>query len=535
MNLITFGPCVNEDPITFEEAEKSDIWRKAMNIELESIERNNTWQLTDLPKVAKGYAQRYGTDYKEVFAPVARWDTIRSLLAIAALNEWSVFQLDVKSAFLHGELSETVYVEQPPGNMIKGFKDSMMNTFDMTDLGKMRHFLGIEVTQSSEGIFVCQQKYAKDILEKFKMDKSNAVCSPIVTGTRLSKHDKGDEVNPTEFKQIIGSLMYLTATRPDLMFVVHMIARFVEHPVETHMMAAKRILIYIKGTLDLGILYKKGMKAELVAYSDSDYGGDIDDRKSTSGYVFMIGSGAVSWLSKKQPIVTLSTTEAEFIAAAHCVCQGIWMERILNYMGLKQQECFKVFCDNSSTIKLSKNPVLHGRSKHIDIRFHFLRNLSCEGAVELVHCSSQNQMADIMTKTLKLETFEKLRQGLGVCSSSSLNLNQQEVYLGKQICNMVACEGTDRVERHETLNQWRNRFGWAGFSSLHLGSNALLRASLLLSLFSRDGYKVEENDGCLMHGWHARPLIATSAWKLTADNSVAVSHWVNSSGHWYFN
>ncbi|PNX94522.1 copia-type polyprotein [Trifolium pratense] len=365
MNLVMFGPCVHQGPINFEEAEKSQKWRKAMDDEIAAIERNNTWELTKLPKnarvigvkwiyktkvndkgevekfkarlVAKRYAQRYGTDYKEVFAPVARWNTIRSLSAIAASNEWSVFQLDVKSAFLHGELNEIVYVEQPLGyvkkgkedqvyrlhkalyelkqapralyskieqyfvregfekcphehtlfvkkdgnnnwliislyvddliftgnnhNMVEKFKNSMMNNFDMSDLGKMRHFLGIEAIQCDQGIFVCQQRYAQEILERFNMDKSNAVCSPIVSGTKLSKHNKGDDVNPTQFKQIVGSLMYLTATRPDLMFAVNMIARYMEHSVETHMMAAKRILRYIKGTLELGILYKKGKQA----------------------------------------------------------------------------------------------------------------------------------------------------------------------------------------------------------------------------------------------------------------------------------
>jgi transposase InsO family protein len=522
MNLVMFGPCVSKDPTNFEEASKSKVWKEAMNKEIEAIERNKTWELTDLPDkskvigvkwiyktkmnekgevekykarlVAKGYAQRYGTDYKEVFAPVARWDTIRSLLATAALKGWDVFQLDVKSAFLHGELTETVYVEQPLGYVIKGreeqvyklhkalyglkqaprawyskieqyfiregfvkypheatlfvkkddkqnwliitlyvddliftgndsilfqkFKRSMMNTFDMTDLGKMRYFLGIEVIQNDQGIFICQEKYAKEILERFNIEKSNSVCSPIVTGTKLSKHDESDEVDPTQFKQMVGSLMYLTATRPDLMFAVNLIARFMEHPVETHLMAAKRIMRYIRGTLKLGILYKRGKQAELIAYSDSDYGGDVDDRKSTSGYVFMLGFGAVSWSSRKQPIVTLSTIEAEFIAAAYCVCQGIWLKRILECIGLKQSKCLTVFCDNSSTIKLSKNPVLHGRSKHIDIRFHFLRNLSCDGDIELVHCASQEQLADIMTKALKLDVFEKLRERLGVCNGA---------------------------------------------------------------------------------------------------------------------
>jgi hypothetical protein len=291
--------------------------------------------------------------------------------------------------------------------MFQRFKDSMMKTFDMTDLGKMRHFLGVEVIQDSQGIFMCQHRYAKEILERFGMKNSNAVCSPMVTGTKLSKHDQGNEVDPTQFKQNIGSLMYLTATRPDLMFAVNMIARFMEHPVETHMTAAKRILRYLKGTIELGILYKRGESKKLIAYSDSDYGGDIDDMKSTSG--------AIAWSSRKQPIVTLSTTEAEFIAAAHCVCEGIWLKRILDSIGLQQQPCLTVLCDNNSTIKLSKNPVMHGRSKHIDIRFHFLRNLSCEGLVELVYCASKEQIADVMTKALSLPQFENFRKLLGVC------------------------------------------------------------------------------------------------------------------------
>jgi hypothetical protein len=292
----------------------------------------------------------------------------------------------------------------------------MMSTFDMTDMGKMRYFLGIEVTQNEQGIFMCQEKYAKEILERFSMEKSNSVCSPIVTGSKLSKHDNGDEVDPTHFKQIVGSLMYLTATGPNLMFAMNLIARFMEHPAENHLMAAKRILRYIRGTLELGILYKRGSPTELIAYLDSDYGGDVDDRKSTPDYVFMLGSGAVSWSSRKQPIVTLSTTEAEFIAAAHCVCQGIWLKRILESIGLKQRRCLTVFCDNSSTIKLSKNPVLHGRSKHRDIIFHFLRNLSYDGSIELVHCASKDQLTDIMTKALKLDAFESIRERLGVCS-----------------------------------------------------------------------------------------------------------------------
>ncbi|XP_040367238.1 secreted RxLR effector protein 161-like [Rosa chinensis] len=215
--------------------------------------------------------------------------------------------------------------------------------------------------------------------------------------------------------------MYLTGTRPDLMYVISLISRFMGSPTELHMQAVKRVLKYLKGTVDLGILYKRNGNEQLEAYTDSDYAGDLDDQRSTSGYVFLLSTGAVSWSSKKQPVVTLSTTEAEFIAAASCVCQGIWMRRVLEKLVHAHNGSTTMYCDNSSTIKLSKNPVLHGRSKHIDVRFHFLRDLTKDGTVELVHYNSHNQIADIMTKPLKLEVFKKLRELLGMCTVTGIN------------------------------------------------------------------------------------------------------------------
>lgn len=153
-----------------------------------------------------------------------------------------------------------------------------------------------------------------------------------------------------------------------------------------------------------------------MGFTDSDYAGDQDDRKSTSGYVFMLGTGAVSWSSKKQPIVTLSTTEAEFVAAASCACQAIWLRRIFKEIQFKQQGATSIYCDNSLTIKLSRNPVLHGRSKHIDVKYHFLRDLAKDEVINLIFCRSEDQVADIFTKPLKTPLFHKLRELLGVCS-----------------------------------------------------------------------------------------------------------------------
>ena len=506
------------DPKTYEEAAGSPIWKKAMVEEIQAIEKNKTWFLSELPSQTKaigvkwiyktklnergevdkhkarlvvlGYAQKYGIDYTEVFAPVARWDTIRLIMALAAHQNWDIYQLDVKSAFLHGELKENVYIEQPKGfvkkgeegkvlklkkalyglkqaprawysrikayflesgfekcpsehtlftkteegkalvvsiyvddliftgndeKLIKEFKVSMKNEFDMTDLGKMKFFLGVEVVQNSKGIYMSQRKYALEILQRFGMEHSNPTKSPIVPGCKLTKDEGGAKVDPTKYKQMIGCLMYLTVSRPDLMYVMGLVSRYMEKPTELHMMAVKRVLRYLRGTTELGICYqKKGRSDGLIAYSDSDYAGDLDDRRSTSGYVFMMSSGAVAWSSKKQAIVTLSTTEAEFISAAACACQAIWMQRVLKQLRWNQESCV-IYCDNSSTIKLSKNPVMHGRSKHIVVRYHFLRDLSKDGDIELKYCSSQEQVADIMTKPLKLDTFVNLRNQLGVC------------------------------------------------------------------------------------------------------------------------
>lgn len=197
-------------------------------------------------------------------------------------------------------------------------------------------------------------------------------------------------------------------------------------PTQLHVLAAKRVLRYLKGTLDFGIWYKRGGEGELQVFTDSDFAGDVESRKSTSGYVFLFDDAAVTWLSKKQPIVTLSTTEAEYVAASVCACQAVWYKRILEESGHHKGEGTVIWCDNTSTIKLSKNPVFHGRCKHIGVRFHFLRELVNDGVIALEHCGSQEQIADIMTKPLRREVFENLRRRLGICSvASKLSLGDQ--------------------------------------------------------------------------------------------------------------
>ncbi|GKB83567.1 putative RNA-directed DNA polymerase [Tanacetum coccineum] len=420
----------SEDPLTYDEAVKDKKWREAMLNEMESIKKNKTWELTSLPEGCKaiGYSQQYGIDYKEVFAPVVRLDTIRAILATAAQRNWEVFQLDVKSAFLQGNLEERVFVQQPVGFEVKGAEDKVYK------LNKALYGLKqaprawysrIESYFIKEGFKRCSSEHTlftkekEGVLERFGMENSNPVGNPIVLGTRISCDREGTKVDSTRFKQLVGSLMYLTATRPDITYGVSLISRYMESPTEKHWCAAKRILRYVQGTTELGILYSRRRNSALVAYSDSDFAGDLDDRRSTSGSVFLLAGGAISWSSKKQPVVTLSTTEAEYIAATACACQCLWLKRILAAIGHEEGESSIIQCDNSSAIQLSMHHVFHGRSKHIDVKFHFLRDLVNDGIVQLTHCNTHDQIADVMTKPLKKEQFVKLRKSMGLVEMSN--------------------------------------------------------------------------------------------------------------------
>ncbi|CAL2228255.1 unnamed protein product [Prunus armeniaca] len=258
--------------------------------------------------------------------------------------------------------------------MFGEFKKSMMMEFEMTDRGLMHYFLGLEVIQTTAGNFIYQKKYAQDILNRFQMDDYKPFVTPAEHGLKLCKDKGGKEVDSTFYKQIIGSLMYLTYTRPDIMYAVSLVSRYMEKPTEMHLNAAKRIL--------------REDGSGFVGYTDSDYAGDIDDRKSTSGHTFLLNSGAVSWSSKKQQIVTLSSTEAEYVAATASSCQAMWLRKIFEVLGDAQKGPTTIYCDNMSTIKLSRNPVMHGRSKHIDVRFHFLRDLCSDEKIVLEYCKS---------------------------------------------------------------------------------------------------------------------------------------------------
>ncbi|XP_061367712.1 secreted RxLR effector protein 161-like [Gastrolobium bilobum] len=231
---------------------------------------------------------------------------------------------------------------------------------------------------------------------------------------KLSKYDGGERVDPSYYRSLVGSLRYLTCTRPDLCLSVGIISRFMEDPGYTHWKAAKRILRYVKGTISQGLHYSKSDKYKLTGYSDSDWCGDVDDRKSMAGYLFFMGNTAFTWVSKKEPIVTLSTCEAEYVAASWCVCHAIWLRNLLSKLEKGQVGATEIRVDNKSAIELAKNPVNHERSKHIDVRFHFIRDQVKEGKVELTHVASRDQVGDIFTKPLPTLLFENCKKKMGM-------------------------------------------------------------------------------------------------------------------------
>uniref|UniRef100_A0ACD5TR82 Uncharacterized protein n=1 Tax=Avena sativa TaxID=4498 RepID=A0ACD5TR82_AVESA len=507
-----------EEPASVEEALADQAWGKAMQEEMSAIDENQTWALTDLPGthraiglkwvfkvkrdpagnivkykarlVAKGYAQRQGVDFEEVFAPVARLETVRLLLALAAQGGWQVHHMDVKSAFLNGDLVKEVYVQQPPGFIdgkqknkvyrlrkalyglrqapcawnakldtslqelgfercplehalyrrgdarsfllvgvyvddlvitgsnqtdIDQFKQEMQQLFKMSDLVLLSYYLGIEVEQKNGEIKLCQSSYAQKILRIAGMESCNACATPMECRLKLSKHDGAEAVDASHYRSVVGSLRYLVNTRPDIACAVGMVSRYMEAPSKKHWMAVKQILRYVQGTIGYGCCYKADAEGlVLTGYTDSDHAGDIDDRKSTTGVVFLLGRNIVTWSSRKQNIVATSSCEAEYVAAASGACQGVWLSRLLGEMLGKAPTRFTLLVDNQSAIALSKNPVHHDRTKHIDVKFHFTRECIEEGRADIKFVGTNDQLADLLTKALGRTKFVEMRQMLGV-------------------------------------------------------------------------------------------------------------------------
>jgi hypothetical protein len=297
-------------------------------------------------------------------------------------------------------------------SFVARFTEDMSKEFEMSIMGELQFFLGLQIKQAKEGTFVHQAKYTKDILKKFKMDDSKPLSTPMSTTTVLDADEDGEPVDQ-EYRSMIGSLLYLTATRPDIQFSVCLCAHFQASPRTSHRQAVKRIFRYLRYTHELGLWYSAASSLSLLGFSDVDFAGCRVNRKSTSGTCQFLGSSLVAWSSRKQSSVAQSTTKAEYVAAASCCSQLLWITYTLSDFG---EECSYVplMCDSTSAISVAKNLVLHSRTKHIEVRYHFLRDNVEKGNIDLIQVPTEKQLADILTKPLDQATFARLRGELGV-------------------------------------------------------------------------------------------------------------------------
>jgi hypothetical protein len=442
--------------------------------------------------VVRGFSQQHGIDYDETFSPVVKHPTIRTVLSIAASRSWPIRQLDVKNAFLHGHLEETVYCQQPPGfvdpaapdhvcllqrslyglkqaprawyqrfatyirqlgftasssdvslfvykegeslaylllyvddiiltasstDLLQRFITLLHSEFAMTDLGDLHHFLNISVTRSSDGIFLSQRQYAVELLQRAGMAECHSTSTPVDTHAKLSATDGAPVADPSIYRSIAGALQYITLTRPDLAYAVQQVCLFMHDPREPHLALLKRILRYLKGTLSSGLHLGVGPVQSLTAYSDADWAGCPDSRRSTSGYCVYLGDNLISWSSKRQTTVSRSSAEAEYRAVAHAVAECCWLRQLLQDLQVSLASATVVFCDNVSAVYMAANPVHHRRTKHIEIDIHFVREKVALGQVRVLHVPSTHQFADIMTKGLPVQLFTEFRSSLCVRDS----------------------------------------------------------------------------------------------------------------------
>ncbi|XP_026459264.1 uncharacterized protein LOC113359913 [Papaver somniferum] len=399
-------------------------WRLAMKNEVSALEANNTWTRMSLPHgkqpicckwiykikyrpdgsierskaclVAKGYTQAEGIDYHDTFAPVAKLVTVRILLSVADVKGWSLHQLDVNNAFLQGDHEEEIYMKLPPefsregehsgsvslfvlvyvddiiitGNnetSISNLKKFLEKSFSIKDLGKLQYFLGIEVSRSNRGIFLCQRKYILDILKDAGLTGDRTSDFPMEQQLRLKPNDGQPMSDPTIFRRLIGRLLYLTVTRPDITYIVNTLSQFMSNPHTTHMDVANRILRYLKGTIGKGLLLSYSNTLHLSGYCDSDWAGCPTTRRSTTGYFTILGTSPISWKTKKQVTISRSSAEAEYHALATLTCELQWLKYLLNDLDIPHSEPIYVFCDNQAAIHIAENPVFHERTKHIEL------------------------------------------------------------------------------------------------------------------------------------------------------------------------
>nr|GEZ80781.1 retrotransposon protein, putative, unclassified [Tanacetum cinerariifolium] len=429
------------EPKHIKEAMNDSAWIESMQEELHQFDRLEVWELVDRPLcinvinlkwlwknkhdeentvirnksrlVAKEYAQKEGFNFEESFAPVARLEAVRLFTAYAAHKSFTVYQMDVKTSFLYGPLKEEVYVNQLDGFVIHiiltKFTDSRRRYMDSNKLQGR----GIHIQQSPRGRFINQSKYAREILKKHGMTSCDSIGTPMAT-KHLDADLSGTPVDQTTYRSKVGALMYLTVSRPDIMHATCYCSRYQAQPTEKHLTAVKRIFWYLKNTIHMGFWYLKDTDFDLTAFLDSDHDGCLDSRKSTSGGIqFLGGDKLVSWSSKKQDCTSMSSAEAEYVSLSVCCAQVLWMRTQLTDYGFHFDK-IPMYCDSKAAIAISCTPVQHSRTKHIDVRYHFIKEKVKKDIVELFYVGTEYQLADLFTKALPEERVKYLVRRLGM-------------------------------------------------------------------------------------------------------------------------
>ncbi|GJV74827.1 putative ribonuclease H-like domain-containing protein [Tanacetum coccineum] len=327
-----------------------------------------------------------------------------------------------KTLFIKRDKSDILLVQVYVDDIIFGstrkkmcteFEKMMHKKFQMSSMGELTFFLGLQVKQKEDGIFISQDKYVNEILNKFGFSDVKTARTPMETQKALLKDADGEDVDEHLYRSMIGSLMYLTSSRPDIMFAVCACARFQVNPKVSHLHAVKRIFRYLKGQPKLGLWYPKDSPFDLVAYTDSDYAGASLDRKSTTGGCQFLGCRLISWQCKKQTVVANSTTEAEYIAASNCCGQVLWIQNQLLDYGYNFMQT-KIHIDNESTICIVKNPVFHSKTKHIEIRHHFIRDSNEKKLIQMIKIHTDQNVADLLTKAFDVSRFQYLIASIGM-------------------------------------------------------------------------------------------------------------------------
>lgn len=298
-------------------------------------------------------------------------------------------------------------------------KESLSVRFKMTDMGKLHYCLGITIEQEGQCLWINQKQYISNILVKYGMTEAKTVSTPTDLSVKLQMDDNySKQVDLVMYQSIVGSLLYAAvATRPDISQAVGVISKFSSRPTKAHLTAAKRILRYLKGTASLAVKYQKSSNGTLIGYADADWAGDSEDRHPTTGNLFLMAGGPISWLSKKQAVIALSTSEAEYVSVSAATQEAVWLRRLLADIQAVPEGLTIIMEDNQGAIGIAKNPIQHARTKHIDIRYHYVREALQEGVISLSYCPTDKMIADLLTKGLPRGRFEILRKAMGMDNS----------------------------------------------------------------------------------------------------------------------